>query len=373
MDKFLGNKDNKKLIDAFLTQSDATVQKHRLLIIIGPVGAGKTTFCNIALNNHADTIRWFSPYLENIDSHKDLVQQCENFLTTDNVNVCPNAPKAKHKLIFFDDVDILFSHDRYANSFIQKLVDMTPEGIECIEGMPLFIVTCAAGDERRLTDLKKKCKNILRLENPSVTEIVAKYGAEFEEKARKHDCNITHMLQGNEVNHKYFDKNIYQIVENIFAEDDGLVNLEQAISNDPTLISFMMYDNYRKIYSKQPDAAAFDRITKTYMDCSVLEDFAYNTSDWNLIEATGLMRCQTIRLLNGSGYQVKKGPPPTYTQITSRSAQHYCMNKKLNALRTTNYRNVELLAALMHQTKQKTDKSNLGLVCNAFIYNFCKK
>jgi len=315
------------------------------LLIISPIGSGKTTFCNLAFKLF--DIKVFEPNTEN---HKDLVEQVDNFVTTCDVS---DTLALQKRVVFFDDIDILFAQDRYANTFVQKLV-----------GGAKVVITCSTGEERRVTELKKKCK-LLRLELPLLTDIVRVFGPNVREEAERCECNIGHMQRGIDLSLRYFDKNIYQIVENLF-ENDGISGLEVAISSDPTLISFMMYDNYMVDVAA---ASVHARISKLFMDTSILEDFAFSISDWNLINIISIIRCQSIRLEDAT----KKKKEIQYTQITSRAAQHYSVNKKMNSLALYTYENIALLSEAMYAQKLKPNlKTNIGTVCNAYIFNFSK-
>lgn len=350
MAQFLGNSINKSILQEFLGSSLAGG-----IIVLGPCGGGKTTFCSLVFDEFKDT-RFLKLKLEHVETHKQLVDHVHNFLTSDDVGILGSPI---NRVIFIDDIDILFTQDRYANTFLQSLIKDYK-----------LVCTCSTGEERRSTELKKKCK-IIRLDPPPLEDVVQLFGEDKRTIAKLNECNIGHMLRGNNNDLKYFDKNIYQLVENIFSSNDGIYNLEQAISSDPTLISFMMYDNYKKFFTPLPCANL--RITKLYADTSVLEDFAFCTSDWNLIEVLNLVRCQNIRIEMDLAKKHNKKHEISYTQITSRSAQHYSINKKIALLSMLNYENIALLSEMMYAKKIKPDlKTNIGMVCNAYIFNFCK-
>lgn len=353
MDLFLGNDENKKTILKFMES-----EENEFMLIISPSGSGKTSFCKMAFDIYKNTYRICSPSVDIVDNHKGLIDKVSNFLQSKDVSNI-NAPQ--RKLIFFDDIDILFSLDRYANSYIQTLISKTK-----------IIATCSSGEERKATELKKKCKLIVRLENPSRELIREKYGENIPINC---ECNVGHMLRSNLSDLKYFDKNIYQIVDSILKTNDGLKRLERAISSDPSLISFMMYDNYQKIIKTPKNWDAPQKISKIYCDTCILEDFSFKNNEWYLIEILNLIRCQSIRLElekilkkdNLLSHEIQ------YTQITSRAAQHYSMNKKYTSLHKFNFDNIALYSEISHTKKIKLNlKDPFGSICNAYIFNFCK-
>ena len=52
------------------------------------IGAGKTIFCNMAIEEYADRYNTWIPNFETIDGHKHLVEQVSNFMTSNDVSKC---------------------------------------------------------------------------------------------------------------------------------------------------------------------------------------------------------------------------------------------------------------------------------------------
>ena len=233
-----------------------------------------------------------------------------------------------------------------------------------------MLLTCSSGEERKTTDLKKKNVTMLRLELPDIKDIVDTYGEEMRKQALASNCNIGLMLKGNTINMKYFDKNIYEIVSNVF-ENDGIESLQEALVHDQSLISFMMYDNYLKLFQKQKAkqlGKKFLTIAKTFLDTSMIEDHIFKTNENHAIESLNIIRCQTIR---------REITPPLpvidvqYTQINSRSAQHYNMIKKI-CDQNVFFNDIAKDAEEFYINKNKTPKTDYGSVMNAYILNYKK-
>ena len=363
LDQFISNDENKNEIRNFLN-----CKGNDAMIIISENGLGKTTFCKCALKEYITQLNIYSPCIQTIYTHKQLVENIEMFINVVSTNKTT-------KLIYIDDIDILFSCDRYANSYILQTIK---------KKVCKVLITCSYNEEKRVADIKKHCK-ILHLLKPSATEIMNIIGGDNKndiiEKCNNNLLNIYN--QNIDLNYRYFGKNIYQIVENLFIDNDGLANLEYAISSDPSLISFMMYDNYFDIFKSKFNMnfaelhQTFNHINKTYIDTLVQEDFAFYNIDWNLIEILNLIRCQMIRLEQEKykNLQKKKIKQHTikYTNITSRSAQHYNVIKKYSELDLT-FNNLGIYAELMYTSGEKIkNTTGFGVVCNSYIYNYCKE
>ena len=341
------------------------------LVVIGGSLSGKTSYCINAMNKTSLQNILVLEY-ESLDTHTDLVSRISNFVTTPRTinnmqigsidSLLKQASIDTYKILFLDDVDILFSQDRYANNYIQEIIGGKYPYLK-------VIMTCTACEERKTTDVKKKSR-VVRLANANAN-------------ANANNANI-------DPHKTYFDMNIYQVVEHLFDNrDKGLDDTELAASLDPTLISFMMYDNYKAYFCNNynldhPSSQCVNKIMSdislAYMHTSVIEDFVFNTNDWNLSELASIIRCHMIRLCQRDLQVLPLAKLRTtdiqYTQITSRSAQHYNIMKKNMAVSELTSDNVMYMAQ-MHflnkqlQTKKIDLKTNVGAVCQAFIFNMC--
>ena len=327
--------------------------KNKTILIIGPSHSGKTKLCRDFLKGKEDKKQMvlLTVLYEDLESHSDFVELVNNFLTTPRIG----DSTIKDKVVFFDDVDILLSQDRYANTFIQSIIS-TPS--LCL------LLTCSVSEERRVTEIKKKCELMIRLE-------------------KNQTLNDKHGFKDDLFN-PYFDMNIYQLVDTVFANPNGdLQDLELGIYSDPTLINFIMYDNYINVFNDlycEVTHEVTQKINRSFALTSLLEDHAYLTNDHSLVELLSLVRCHTIRCCQ-RGLEPKakdevskpKQHQIVYTQIASRSAQHHSVTKKHMTIDLTPT-NISLIAEMKHGKKEKVSpKTTLGAVCQAYIYNICKK
>jgi hypothetical protein len=122
---------------------------------------------------------------------------------------------------------------------------------------------------------------------------------------------------------------------------------------------------------------AFLKIAKAYIDTSILEEIVFKSNDFNAVESLNIIRCQTIR--NEQDKLPKKitltksaDPEIQYTQINSRSAQHYNISKKICDINLF-FDDIATTAEDMFKTKTKpSSKTDLGTIMNSYILNFCK-
>ena len=378
-------------IKAFLSSNEKS------LVVIGASKSGKTKCCLECIHGFTQSNSSSSSSSSNnskqnvlvleyddLDTHADLVKVVSNFITTPckledliqcsanaNANASANATiidKAKLKIIFLDDVDILFSQDRYANNYIQEIITKSKPNVK-------VIMTCSASEERKTTDVKKK-SSMVRLSTNT-----------YQDSDQDPDPHKT-----------YFDMNIYQVVDRLFENrEKGLDDTELAASLDPTLISFMMYDNYKMYFCdnykmQHPSSQDMNKkskdISNAYVHTSIIEDFVFNTNDWNLAEMASIIRCHTIRLsqrdlmlkqdkINQKSKAKEKEKDTKdiqYTQITSRSAQHFNILKKTMAVSELTSSNVAYMSRLAYsqgiaKTRRLDLKTDVGAVCQAFIFN----
>lgn len=301
------------------------------IVVLGPSRCGKTTKIT-ELISQFNVLR---PNYETLNKHEDLVTLVDNFIKLHNVH--NNSIKSKEKIIFFDDFDIIVSQNRYTVSFVKEQI-LTKKNCK-------FIFTCSNKFEKNISEIKK-CSVVFKIEN-----IV-------ESKS-------------------YYDKNIYDLVHDIFDEcDKGVKDMEIAISSDQLIISFILYDNfinYFKTCHKNKSNETFYNITKMYADMTFIEDYLSNVDNF-LFDITSLCKCYSIRCQQKQYSHVKnKRIDINYTQITSRSAQSYNVKKKLNQELFYSFSDIDYISVFNKQTKKKVNtKSNLGMLCSSYTFNFLK-
>ncbi len=330
--EFIGNATQIEEIRKFLMDDGMSS-----LIVIGPSGSGKTTLVNLLVEECGTKYSLINPEYDVFNNHKEFESYIDNLLYTTSILSMMNK---NIKLVFFDDADILMSHDRYANNYIQEVLNKNMKNRSL-----KFIITASSTKEQRLTDIKKKVKYIVRIENPPLNDVVSytesilsSNGYEYTHKevidlVSQLQCNVRNTLMNltnfeSSAESNYHDKNIYEIVQKIFERsNEDLRDLDIAISSDPCLISYMLYDNYKQVCPE----ANHKLINEKFICSSIFEDYAYKSNDWTLVELANLLRCGAIRCeLKKHNVVIAKNMQIQYTQITTRAAQQYNNNKLIN-------------------------------------------
>ena len=395
---FLGNRMQKQQMRDFMRTKEPACK-----IIIGPSGSGKTTFCTLLLKEF--DVHIIRPTYDTFASHKEFMQFIETSLKTTTIM---DMIQKRSKVLFLDDVDVLLSQDRYAGSYLVSLVQKIQNGDY---GNAKVIITCVSSDEKRLTDLKKKVDH-MKLHNPPlgdcllhVMNVLDKEGYEVDEESlcdliKNMQFNLRNILtnvftccdvedEGNK--RAYYDMNIFDIVQHVFQNaPKGLDDLEIALSSDPTLISYMMYDNFREYikahYQVTPTEyyQAMMKVQSFYMDSSIIEADAFLNNEWDNIEWGNLIKCGSIRAFQNSLPKKTTKTLPfrvNYTTIMTRASQHYCNMKKLERYATHNDiqpSNIALLSEVGFE-KQKDKswkfpaKDPDGAILTSYMSNICTK
>lgn len=394
LDKIIGHQHAKHELHKFFTTNDETA-----ILIIGPSGCGKTLLVDSFLQ-HFKITNISRPCYEGFSSHKDLETHILNFLEAKSLmEVLCNTTKC----LFFDDVDVLLSHDRYVNTLLTDIVSKKDEVRNC-----KIVFTCSTSEERRTAELRKKVK-VVRLENPSPKEAAKHITGLLESDGytvdRDEIIKLSIALKGNLRNicnnlanntdtelfesMEYFDMNIFSIVSTIFKNyEKSLADIEYALSSDPTLISYIMYDNFKNVIISNHHTCnnllttAVPFVCDMFLDASLLEDYAYKNNDWALIEQSNFIRCGTIRatqkLFPRKPNVYVEASDITYTQITTRAAQYYNNMKKIYAQLNESRmhrRNQIFIADILFEkskNKEKTRKQRSdGCLFSLYQNNIC--
>lgn len=338
MDSFLENDSPKLALQKFLQSSQS------FLLLIGPSGGGKTTLCDMAIKEWGANFQVLRPVYEDFYSHKELCEFLGKFINMRNML---EIFQQKQKLLFLDDLDTLLTQDRYANTFLLDLIAQRKSGLK-------ILMTCSAGDEKKVSDIKKKII-YERITNPScvsVCDYLKRQGVVGDDV--RHvclqryvsimACNVRSCLLNIELLHEEskayeheevhritFDKNICDCVRSIFEKrDTSARDLEICLSSDPSLISYIMFDNFRKYLPADKDKylERIMTVVDAYRIGSTIETLQHGRLDAQLTDICNVYRCGVLKL------QVDHVPHNTsavisYTTVTTRASNHYNMVKRV--------------------------------------------
>jgi DNA polymerase III delta prime subunit len=334
MDTFLENASAKAALKSFLENDN-----NSFLLLIGPSGGGKTTLCDLAIEEQSHKFQVLRPVYEEFNNHKAFIEFIKKFITVRNML---EIFEKKQKILFLDDVDTLLSQDRYANVYIQELINAEPKSTIKI------LMTCAAGEEKRVSDLKKLTK-YARIYNPSVPCAlqymksrydIGRDDATINAFLKSMHCNIRNCVlninmlhdavdfEEEELHNLVYDKNICDSVSAILrVEDITMRQLDVALSKDPSLIAYIMFDNFYNYLGPDDKCRKIRNILSAYNIASKMETCIYGSNDWVLNDICNIYRCGILKA------NIKTTPnadvPLSYTTITTRASNHYNMIKRV--------------------------------------------
>lgn len=342
--EFLGNVKQKMDFKNFLTEDKSSSS-----IIVGPNGSGKSTFVDLSIKEYCSGYKILFIDYNNITNHKDIQELINNFLKNKSILECLDSKNKRKKLIVFDDLNILMSIDRYALKYISELLNKSKMDYK-------IIITINIEDEKKVVDFYKKHKSLsIKLSYPPFNACVVYFLDIFSDILSEDDiiniiknckCNIRQIfLNYDNVEHKYKsinDTNIFDIVNDLFYNKHSINDIRLIISSDPTLITYIMYENFIQL-TKENSKINFNtdefkkivyKMTKTFIESSIMEtsNFTYNDNSFN--DLFNIIKAASIT----SAITIHKPKPITlkYTTILSRVTQYYSNQKKYNKMLATN-------------------------------------
>lgn len=402
LEQFYGNECQKNKLSHFLNQP-----KSGSFLVISSSGLGKTTLCSLIFSQcNAFVIR---PCYEQFSCHKEFVEFIE--LSLNMKEITKEKCERPFKILFLDDIDILFSNDRYALSYVSQLV----KKIKTLEDYKMkLVITCSVSEEKKMCDLKKKMPHI-RLHAPSYHEcfsFITFYLSNYLKRDLS-DSHVRHIESLIYVMHRnipkilankdviFLEKNLdeehgMQIYTNLNIFDlclsilrnpkKGLADLVVPLSTDPTLITMILYDNVSAFFSRyymlnlKEYLHTFFTIIDAYVYSSIIEANAFINCSWSNIGWTNIVKCGSIRCsqnylpLKDHVHLEKVNFPIKYTSIPTRSSQHYSTLKKLQKYAATHelsLNNIVFMSeSLFEQKKDVKFSDEFGLV-NTYIRNIC--
>lgn len=434
LEAFLGNQEQKDYMVRFLERdSDDEVnglidtnskdvkrpskkgKNKNSVIIIAPSGMGKTTFCNLLFSKYDMFV--VRPFYELFSSHRQLVDFIESSIRTSNI-----LKSRQQKVIFLDDIDILFANDRYSSGYIQNMINEIDKQMLPIK----VIITCSIDEERKLCDLKKTTESI-KLDPPSLYEcqcVVKRIllGEEDEKEDPSIYCDhkgVTSLIQVLKCNLRSILSNLHMFKTFVTSEEkeyqtfhnlnifetclhildnahDPEVNARNRLiapTADASLITLIMYDNLRNyleenyVLNTRKYLEGYTSVLKAFVFGSVVEANAYDLCSWKNIESANLIKLGSIHSFQNTlelkQKSHRKYSPIQYTTITTRASQHYSNTKKMQRYSSKiglSCDNVRLMCEVAFENQKKdvyrkhvkySNISEESIMMNNYIRNVC--
>lgn len=332
------------------------VQPSFKLLLIGPSGGGKTTLSNLIIQSLEDKYDVLSIYSEVYEDMKGLKSLIHNFMYNKTIE---SYFSKKKKLILLDDIDILISNERNANSFILSFMDDAAN----MDKMSVLI-TCTNSEEKRLTELKKKI-GYERISVPSKQDLLVFFSNLLEHEQIEYDDakllklidvynhnvrNIMYNLHSLyvsqdkltlEKSHRVmFDSTAFNMMETLFKKPLNFHEIRQI--SDNSLVPMLLYENYyvelfknKEKLGKHEYLKIIDDVSTGYLNGDIIENYMYQNIEWSLYDYVTFSKCGYINYHFNRVPMKKSGSCPSYafTQLLTKAALRCNFNKKLLELK----------------------------------------
>ena len=364
INEFVGNKLVVKNFQDLLHPTNPA----KVIGLTGPEGCGKTLLCNLMFDFYKFDVLHISK--DNYTS-KESLQSMINFISHRTID---SYFHAKKKIVFIDDLDVLVSVDRFVMSNIQTILPY-------LESTSVkLILVCNSNDDRKLFDFKKNCE-IVKLGYPNTKDAYAYFlslGLDLDEEELLHLVKyyrgnfrdiVLNIKYGNQHN---FDKNIFkdmnnfEVIQKVFQEGCEFKNLKFLISDDVSVLSFLLYENlpdelfHNKLKAQLQD---YTYVNDAFMNTCILENYIYDCGMWNIFDIINIIRILAITSLMNKVESTKTYKPQKYrfSQALSKVSHRNMLRKRVKNLQEDiklDPENLYLVADLNISKQQKLKPSS---------------
>jgi DNA polymerase III delta prime subunit len=306
LSEFNTNKDNIDSIKKWI-ETLKTVKKCKPLLIIGPVGSGKTLLARLVLEKYNYDIHEFNS--GDVRSQKNIKLNLENIMN------CRPLFNNKEFGIIIDELESINS-DRGGISQLQTMINPKNN----VNRTPIICI-CAENEDKKFVDLKRNCEIIL-LKRPNrfecrkiIDKMCLKTGHELDDdiidniiKESEYDirkcinyvqdiCN-TKKIKSDLYGKKDIILNNYDTVYKILHDDD--VDLD-IIKSDPMIIPMILHENYiNHINSNYKDnikkkLVCLKQISDMYSYTNIIDKYIIANNTWELTHYSKIIKQLCVR------------------------------------------------------------------------------
>lgn len=362
---------NKIQIKYFLEVLKNENFSHKIILLVGPNGCGKTLITNLVLNELNIKIFDVQKERHNI---KELLVIIKSFCNNKTIESFLN--KKQRQCILLDNIDVLISTDR---SIISLLEDV----YSYLEKNNIFLViTCKNNEEKKILELKNKIE-LIRINYPSIKDVFVYLSNKLDllgidddtllDLVNKYKGSIRDIILNIHSNDKYIeiknsfkDLTQFEIIKKISRQFHSIEQLMNLLKDDMNMVSYLLYENipdelylnYDFKNSNTNFIDIYEKINQLYLYSSLFENYMYHNSEWIFYDLIQILKLYGVNILLNN-ITIKKNPKDIkyrYSQLISKVSHKNIMNKKIKGIYKNN-NDISIYEMLVLSDKISVDKN----------------
>jgi adenylate kinase family enzyme len=328
---------NKLAIKSFIDILKNPQHSPKVILLVGPIGCGKTTICKLLFNELNFKVYELSS--------KDALEKGNTFIVNKTIDCFEKNPK--RKILFIDDVDILINTERSTMTLVDNLIP------NLIRTNTFLVLTSKLSEEKTVTAALKKSVEVIKLTYPTVKDAFAYLSDKLEDQDDEELLSIVKKQRGNIrdilLNLKntedemdeivkergYGEYNNFEIISSFFLTQSW-DNISAVMNTDPSMVSYLLYENVLDdIYNNREATAvmkSYQLINSFYIKASIIEKFMQDNLDWSLYNTVQIVKVGGVHvaLKDLKKKTSRKETKFRFSQVLSKLSHKNIMQKKLS-------------------------------------------
>lgn len=348
---------NKLQIKKFTDILKDSSYEPKIIALVGPDGCGKSLITSLAFKEHNFNV--LDVGREHRTS-KELTNLISTFVSSHSIE---SFFENKKKLVFIDNVDILFSIERGIIGILDDVYNML------VSKKTFIVLTCKANEERKLTELKNKVE-FIKIYYPTAKDAFVYLSMQNEKHELGWDdndilttsqkykgsirdivLNLVMNFGKNEVEslkheNVFKDMTQFEVVNRLCRKPHTFQQVFNYLKSDMSMTSYLLYENFpEEVYTnmdlKGSNSTLLDiymKINNYFVTSTVIEDHMYSSADWTLYTLTQLLRVHgcNVALMDLPRKPTQKDVKYKFSQIVSKTSHKNIMNKKVKGFNKDN-------------------------------------